>query len=129
MPRAEHIIVDTMQPMKRFLKDSHFFASAAEISQDYMEDYLDNVIDRVLDCVSHESQIHSRLWDYANQLKDYGNFRNETEEAMRMAQCVVEFGESLAERLKAIGAYNNRQLGYYYSGRIAHADLILTRMV
>jgi hypothetical protein len=81
-----------------------------------------------LDCVSHPDQVHSRLWDFSHELRDEGRMTDTEPEANKLAQGVVEFGETLAEQLKMLGAYENKELGYYYSGRIGHADLILSRI-
>jgi hypothetical protein len=131
---TEYIIIDTMEPMRRFLNDTAFFkhnktCEGEVIAQDYLEEYLDMVLDRVVDCVSHEQMAYSRLWDYANQIRDEGFLTDEGQSSIALAQGVVELGEQLAQQFKELRAYDhNKQLNYYLSGRIAHADLILARI-
>lgn len=127
--KTEYVIVDTLFPMRRFLKDTEFFTGmVTEVDAQSLEEYLDTVLDRVLDCVSHPEQVHSRLWDYCHELRDHGQITDTEEETKKLAEGVLVLGETLADQLKMLGAYENKELGYYYSGRIGHADLILSRI-
>lgn len=128
--RAENVIIDTLYPMRRFLKDTGFFVDLMlEVDRAAMEEYLDQVLDRLVDCVAHSTQAHSRLWDYANELRDESFLSNSSESNRKLSQAVVELGDTLTDHLQTLGAYDDtKQLRYYYSGRIAHADLILTRI-
>jgi hypothetical protein len=133
MKQMEYIIIDTLEPMRRFLKDTAFFQQTMydgePIAHEYLEEHLDQVIDRVIDCVSHEQLAHSRLWDYANEIKDNGFLTDAAPDAKKLAQGVVEFGDTLTQHFKDLNAYDTKhQLGYHLSGRIAHADLILARI-
>lgn len=129
MQKTENIIVDTLYPMRRFLKDTGFFTGLVpDVERLVLEEYLDQILDRVLDCVSHPEQAHSRLWDYSHELRGYGELTDSVEETSKIAHSMVEFGETLCDQLQMLGAYDQKRLGYYYSGRIGHADLILTRI-
>jgi hypothetical protein len=133
MEQTEYLIIDTLKPLGRFLKDTAFFRQTQYdgevIAQEYIEDYLDQVLDRVIDCVSHEHQAHSRLWDYANEIKDNGFLTDSAPESIVLAQGVVVLGDALVDQLRELRAYDEKhQFNYHLSGRIAHADLILAKI-
>lgn len=128
MAKAEHLILDTMQPLGQFLKYTELFNPRdVEIAGEYIEEYLDHILGRVVDCVSHKNAAITHLWDYARQVKEDSP---NPAEGVKLAKGILELGESLNQQLVALGAYSKEgnYLGYYYSGRIGHADLILTKL-
>jgi hypothetical protein len=128
MARAEHLILDTMKPLGQFLKYTKIFNPRdAAIVGGYLEDYLDDILGRVVDCVSNKNAAITHLWDYARQVKEDSC---DPEEGVKLAKGILELGETLNQQLIELGAYSKEgnSLGYYYSGRIGHADLILTKI-
>jgi hypothetical protein len=126
--RSEFIIIDTMKPLGLFIKRTDFFNThGIDVPKDAVEEYFDTIIDGVMDAVYHESCAITNLWDYGRILKDRCVKNNQIHEGSVLARAVIELGETLNQQFKDLGAYENHYLGYYYSGRIGHADLILTR--
>jgi hypothetical protein len=126
---SEFIILDTMKPLQLFLKRTDFYNThGMDIARDHLEEYLDSIIDGVLDAIYFDPSAISNLWDYTRKLKDNCELCDQRAEGVLLAKSVLELGESMHQNLRDIGAYYNRKLGYYYSGRIGTADLILARI-
>lgn len=126
--KAEFIIIDTLKPMSLFLRRTDFYNThGIDVARDHLEEYLDSIIDGVMDAVYHESCAISNLWDFAHRLKEACDRENQRREGIVLAKSVIELGESINTNLRDIGAYTNHYLGYYYSGRIGTADLILSK--